>query len=659
MTLIYVTLAWAFGTLLARQVVPSLYLLGGLSIVALIALGLCWRSEKRRLPAILAVAMLLGGWRYILSQPMIDEGHLAYYNDRDKVLVRGYVSAEPSVRATYTQLEIAAEEIALDGSWHKVRGKLVLNKAHYPAYEYGDLLCVSGVLETPPILDDFSYKEYLASRGIHSLMRRARIDDLSERRGSAFLKAIFRFKKELRGVIESILPGPDAGLLSGILLGLGHTLPGYLYKAFRTTGLTHIIVISGFNISLVSQAVILSSRRFLHRWVALCASLIAVGLFTIFVGPSPPVTRAALMGCVFIGGQLAGRRSHALTSLAFASLVMMICNPLLLWSVSFQLSFASTLALIVLEPFLVRHGYAWMERWAGSDRALRWTHIAESVLVATVAAQIATLPIIWHHFAEVSLLSLLANVLVLPVQPAIMLFGSIATALGALWQPAGQAAAWVVWPFLRYSIGVVELLAKWPLAALKVPRISATVVWAFYALVSVLLFSGDRPKVPAPAHGNGTKEQPLSIKVGLFVPALVALLIWAGASSLPDGKLHLYLLDVGQGDAILVRTPGGRTILVDGGPDPVLLTSRLGPAPPFWQRRIDLVVATHADQDHLAGLVPVIERYRVPLALEPPRMDDCPLSARWHAVLAEAHTEVVQASRGHGAPHDASHGGHR
>jgi len=520
MTLIYVTLAWAFGTLLARQVVPSLYLLGGLSIVALIALGLCWRSEKRRLPAILAVAMLLGGWRYILSQPMIDEGHLAYYNDRDQVLVRGYVSAEPSVRATYTQLEIAAEEIALDGSWHKVRGKLVLNKAHYPAYEYGDLLCVSGVLETPPILDDFSYKEYLASRGIHSLMRRARIDDLSERRGSAFLKAIFRFKKKrLRGVIESILPGPDAGLLSGILLGLGHTLPGYLYKAFRTTGLTHIIVISGFNISLVSQAVILSSRRFLHRWVALCASLIAVGLFTIFVGPSPPVTRAALMGCVFIGGQLAGRRSHALTSLAFASLVMMICNPLL---------------------------------WAGSDRALRWTHIAESVLVATVAAQIATLPIIWHHFAEVSLLSLLANVLVLPVQPAIMLFGSIATALGALWQPAGQAAAWVVWPFLRYSIGVVELLAKWPLAALKVPRISATVVWAFYALVSVLLFSGDRPKVPAPAHGDGTKEQPLSIKVGLFVPALVALLIWAGASSLPDGKLHLYLLDVGQGDAILV-----------------------------------------------------------------------------------------------------------
>jgi len=427
---------------------------------------------------------------------------------------------------------------------------------------------------------------------------------------------------------------------------LGYTLPGYLYKAFRTTGLTHIIVISGFNISLVSQAVILSSRRFLHRWVALRASLIAVGLFTIFVGPSPPVTRAALMGCVFIGGQLAGRRSHALTSLAFASLVMMICNPLLLWSVSFQLSFASTLALIVLEPFLVRHGYAWMERWAGSDRALRWTHIAESVLVATVAAQIATLPIIWHHFAEVSLLSLLANVLVLPVQPAIMLFGSIATALGALWQPAGQAAAWVVWPFLRYSIGVVELLTKWPLAALKVPRISATVVWAFYALVSVLLFSGDRPKVPAPAHGNGTKEQPLSIKVGLFVPALVALLIWAGASSLPDGKLHLYLLDVGQGDAILVRTPGGRTILVDGGPDPILLTSSLGPALPFWQRRIDLVVATHVDQDHLAGLVPVIERYRVPLALEPPRMDDCPLSARWHAVLAEAHTEVVQASRG-------------
>jgi competence protein ComEC len=86
--------------------------------------------------------------------------------------------------------------------------------------------------------------------------------------------------------------------------------------------------------------------------------------------------------------------------------------------------------------------------------------------------------------------------------------------------------------------------------------------------------------------------------------------------------------------------------LVDGGPDPVLLTSRLGQVLPFWQRRIDLVVATHADQDHLAGLVPVIERYRVPLVLEPPRMDDCSLAAHWRTVLVDSHTEVVQASRG-------------
>ena len=266
MTLIYITLAWTIGIVLSRHAAPSVPLLGSLSIVALIALGINWRSDERRLPTILVIAMLAGGWRYILSQPVVDESCLAYYNDRGQVSVRGYVSSEPSVRATYTQLEVRAEEISLEGTWCKVRGKLVLNTAHYPAYEYGDLLCISGILETPPILDDFSYKEYLAARGVHSLIRRPRITGLPERRGSAFLKGVFRFKRRLRRVIERILPNPDAGLLSGILLGLGHTLPTYLWQAFRTTGLTHIIVISGFNISLVSQAVILGSRRFLHRW---------------------------------------------------------------------------------------------------------------------------------------------------------------------------------------------------------------------------------------------------------------------------------------------------------------------------------------------------------------------------------------------------------
>jgi competence protein ComEC len=125
-------------------------------------------------------------------------------------------------------------------------------------------------------------------------------------------------------------------------------------------------------------------------------------------------------------------------------------------------------------------------------------------------------------------------------------------------------------------------------------------------------------------------------KAGAALPilALVAILVWTSVFALPDERLHIYFLDVGQGDAILLRTPEGHAVLVDGGPDPLLLASQLGKALPFWQRRIDMVILTHGDSDHLAGLLPLLNRYRVGSVLEPPVMPDNALVNEWHARLA-------------------------
>ena len=644
MTLILLTIAWTLGIILGRHLDLGPPLWGMLAAAGLAGSVLARRSKAGRLAAALWVAVALGGWRFAGSQPTFDASALAYYNDRGWVTIRGYVSAEPSVRDTYTQLELAAEEIELDGDARAVSGKLVLNLAHYPVYAYGDPLSVRGLQETPPVTDDFSYREYLASRGVHSIMRRAQVTLLPGQRGNPLLRQAFRLKGYLRQVIEAILPNPEAGLLSGVLLGLSHTLPDYLADAFRATGLTHIIVISGFNISLVAQAIMLASRRWLHRWAALWGSLAAIVLYGLFVGPSPPVVRAALMGSLFILGQLLGRKSHALTSLAASSLLMTLFNPLLLWSVSYQLSFVATLALIVLEPALAEGLQAWGAARVSPDDAPGWWRPVRDMLLATGAAQIATLPVIWYHFSQVSVISLLANVLVLPVQPPIVYLGGIVTALGALSTSLGRVAAWTVWPLLRYTIAVVQWLAGISWASITVPRLHLSLVWAFYGVIALGLVVKQRAGLRA--RLARLTQQPLATKLSLAVPALVAVLVWASVLILPDRRLHLYLLDVGQGDAILLRTAGGRAILVDGGPDPLLLTSRLGEILPFWQRRIDLVVATHADQDHLAGLIPVIERYRVSQVIESPTMGDSALSAQWHQTLAAAGLEPMVASRG-------------
>ena len=644
MSLISIAIAWTLGIILAYQIGLDASLWGWL-ILAIVP-GLFYARRRGQGTAIvwLMVAAMAGGWRYVAARPTIDATHLAHYNDQGRVLVEGYISAEPVVRDRYTQIEVTARQLTCHSRVTAVGGRLVANVPHYPEPQYGDVVRLVGTLETPPVLDTFSYKEYLASRGVHSLLRNATLETLPGREGSALLRWMYAYKRDLRRAIEKALPNPDAGLLSGILLGLDHTLPADLAEDFRITGLTHIIVISGFNITLVTQAVVLSTRRLFHRYAGLWISLGAIALFTLFVGPTPPVLRAALMGGVFLLGQLLGRRGQVLHGLALASLIMTAVNPLLLWSVSFQLSFASTFALVLLEPILARRAHEWLLLQAGTDRATRWIGPLRDILIATTAAQIMTLPVAWFHFRQISLIALLANGLVLPVQPAILFLGAATAGLAWLWLPLGRIMGVLVWLPLRYSIVVVQRLARVPWAAVELPLVGPIVVWAIYGLIlwQVLAHRGQALRLLRPEGRPISRGALLS----MGIPALVAVLIWSATAGLPDGRLHLYMLDVGQGDALLIRTPGGRHILVDGGPDPVLLTSRLGQNLPFWQRHIDLVVVTHADQDHLAGLVPVVERYRVSHILEPPAMRVSPLSEHWREQVEAAGGEVIVATAG-------------
>jgi len=640
MTRIYLTIAWIGGIVAAREWgrAPGMTLL-----IAAVLTSAAWLLRpKRPLAVALAAATLLGAGRYILAQPRIDERSLAAANDHGWATVWGYVSAEPSERGDYTQLEIAAHEVEAAGERRSARGKLVCNAPLYPRYEYGDAVCVQGVLETPPVLDDFDYREYLAARGVLTVARRARVTALGEREGSIVLRYILRAKAMLRDVIERILPYPDAGLLTGVLLGSNHALSDDLSEAFRAAGLTHLVVVSGYNVGFVAQWVTLLAGLAFRRRLALWASLGGILFYAALVGPSAPVMRAALMGGIVVFGQIVGRRSHTPTALAAATLAMTAINPLQVWSVSFQLSFAATWALIALAPRLESAAQALVAGVGANSQAQGW-RLAREFLFVTLAAQIATLPLIWYHFGEISLVALLANALVLPAQPPIMALGALAVAAGCLWTPAGQAMGWLAWPLLRYTILVVRWLGALPWASISTPQTGSIWVWAFYGTLVLVLWGGFKRLWQTLRRWVTSARAQRALLPGL---ALVAALVWAAALSAPDGKLHAYFLDVGQGDAILIRTPGGRTALIDGGADPTLLASRLGQILPFWQRRIDLVAATHADADHLTGLIPLVERYRVGQVLESPAMGDGALAREWHAQLAAHQIVPLPASAG-------------
>ena len=615
MTLIYLGIAWLAGIFLGSLLnLPALFLaLAGL--VPLVSLFL-WRENSRvRLASLCALVLLLGAWRYSSAIPHFDEGSLAYYNGQGWVKLTGVVSAEPDVRDTYTNLRVAAESLALDDQEYAVTGTVLVRAPHYPEYRYGDRLEIEGLLETPPEFEDFSYRDYLARHGIHSLLRRPRINLLARHQGNFFSAKLYAFKGRAQATIARLLPEPQASLLTGILLGVETGIPADLMADFSATGTTHIIAISGFNISIIAGLFSGLSARLFGRRRAMPLAVAGIVLYTIFVGASAAVVRAAIMGSLYVIAIHYGRQSDALNSLMAAAILMTALNPFTLWDLGFQLSFAATLGLVLYTPVI----QGWFERGLHkllSEEATKGAiGLLNEALIVTLAAQITTLPIIVYNFRTLSLVTLLTNLLILPAQPGVMLWGGVATLAGLLWLPLGQALGWVVWLFLTCTIVIVELTARVPYAALDVGRVSLGLICLYYGLLAggTIVTAQEPSRLKTLWQRLADRFSTKALLAGLTI---VVLLVWVAAFSLPDGKLHVTFFDVGQGDAIFIQTPRDQKILVDGGPSPTILLTALGRRMPFWERTIDLVVLTHPHDDHVSGLVPVLERYKVKAFLD-------------------------------------------
>ncbi|MGA9351094.1 MAG: DNA internalization-related competence protein ComEC/Rec2 [Anaerolineae bacterium] len=636
MTLIYLGCAWLAGIFLGSLLpLPSgfVWLLTSLPLASL----LLWRKDQRvRLISVCFLSLLLGTLRFNASIPpqSLDEGHLAHYNGQGWVKIEGIVSDEPDVRDTYTNLRVAVARIEVSGQGRDVRGTVLVRAPRYPEYDYGDELEIEGLLEAPPELEDFSYREYLARQGVYSILWRSQITLVDRGQGSTSRRALLAFKRRAQKVIALILHEPQAALLTGILLGIETGIPADLMEAFSATGTAHIIVISGFNISIIAGLFSGLSTRLFGKRRAMPLALAGIIVYTILVGASAAVVRAAIMGCLYVIATHYGRQTEALTSLMAAAILMTLLNPQTLWDVGFQLSFAATLGLILYTPVL----QSWFERLLSKmlspGTARHAVELLNEALVITLAAQITTMPLIVYHFRQLSLVTLLSNFLVLPAQPGVMLWGGLATIAGLVWLPLGQVLGWIAWLFLTYTVRAVEITASLPYASLNLGHVSPSVVWLYYGLLAgATLVSQQEPSRLKSLWRRLTDH--LSTKVLIVSLAIAAVLIWIAVASLPDGKLHVVFFDVGEGDAIFVQTPRGQQILIDGGPSPTTLISALGHRMPFWDRSIDLVILTHADDDHIAGLIPVLERYRVGQVLDSGYEHDNPTYERWLELISE------------------------
>lgn len=642
MTLVYLASAWLMGLYIASLVRLTPWLPGVVGVLcALVAVvlarrGHAWSQDASllRLLSALLIFFASGIWRYRLAEPALVPGPVAAFNEGATVSLRGVVVNYPAPRDRSTELHVAVSEIRTADSWASLTGLVLVQVPEFAEYHYGDELEFKGTLRTPGGSDAGFYRERLARQGIHSAMVYPSVCVIARNRGNFVLTFLYSVRQRTHWFIASVLPEPQAALLSGILLGSDEGIPRRLMDQFSRAGTAHIIAISGFNIALVSAALIKLLGRFLQRYVALTASVAAIILYTILVGAEPPVLRAAIMGGLAALALIVGRQADALTSLFTSAWLMTLARPFLLWDISFQISFAATLGLVLYGGSLTSAATSMFARVFSLQTAERVVALLSDTLLATLAAQLLVLPILAYYFGGVSPLGLLANVFVLPVQPAIVYLGGATAMLGMLLRPIGILLGWMVWLPLTFTIRITEMIGNRVGDATSPQTWSASSVVLYYALLGIVSLLLTRRLHPIEWARNVT-SQPQVRKGILTILVVLLFLVWIGVTSLPRQVLRVSFLDVGQGDAILIQTPSGQRLLIDGGPSPTQLLAALGRRLPFWDRRIDLILSSHAHDDHLRGLLAVTDRYRVRMAISGVSDSPSATSLAWQARLKD------------------------
>jgi competence protein ComEC len=612
MRLIYLALGWAAGMLLAANTLARP--VGLWLALAATALVLLWwnRRDHALHPALLLIAGLaLGGLRFAFVPVSSD---IAQYNNTGGLTIDGVVVAEPDVRDTGINLQVEADTITRAGGTAPTSGLVLVQAPSTSNVHYGDRIAATGILTVPAESDTFSYADYLARTGVYSVMSNTAVEVLSSGHGSPLLTALLDLKDHARQNIAHSLPEPGASLLTGILLGDARGLPPEVSNAFSRVGASHIIAISGFNMAVLSGVIMGLLTRF-HvrpRWAALIGlSIIAV--YTIFVGASPSVLRASVMSSMLVIGALIKRKTYVPTSIAFVAVLLSALNPTVLWDVGFQLSLFATLGLsLFATPFSQRFTILLAHAFPRRTTIILSDFLAEPIVVS-LAAQVTTLPLIILYFGRLSLVSLIVNLLVIPVQTVLLVLGLAATIISFLIPVIAQLLYWLDLILLSWTISVVRLFARLPFADVGF-QVTPYLIQLFY----LVLLGGALMAATQPAWalrlGRRIRQRAVITAVA-FAGGGLALLMLALVVSRPDGNLHVWMLDMGESNAVLVQTPGGAHMLIDGGHFPSRLLTALGDRLPFNTQEIEVLVITQPDEFDYSAVSSVLDRYAVGVTL--------------------------------------------
>lgn len=590
---------------------------GVVAALLMVALLLLWRGSRLCTLPVLVLFVALGMVRLqaVLALPPADIAHLAGAG-RPEVKVSGSIADEPrwtpevlpdGRRIFKARFLVSVEQVKrAGGDWQKASGKCYLY-AKAPSLpekmpRIGDGVTASGTVRLPRGYGNPGQLDtalLLRADGITASVVAGKSGVKTESRdGHAFRRFIAAVREHYRSGMERAMPKEDAAAVFAMLFGGYEGLDENFVEDFQATGIVHILSVSGSHISLIAAVMAwLAAVLRLPRAVSAVLVLSCIALYSILSGCVPPVIRSAIMGSLAFLALVLGRERESRVILLLTGIFMLLWNPLLLFHISFELSYLATAGLIVLAPVLRR----WMRERGLPD-------VLAMSLAITIAAQLATLPVLAWYFGQVSLSSLLANLIVVPILELIIILGLFAGLLAFLLPFLGHVIFVLTSLMLGLAAELAHVLARLPGGVLYISAMAWPTVFLYYlALGTCLLDDGQRMWL---REHLAPYRRPAA---GLFLAAAAAVFLHHVAV---PGHLAVHFLDVGQGDAALVVTPRGRALLFDTGGTrngrfdiggrvdvPYLLHHGI--------RDVEAVFLTHAHEDHAQGCGTILKKMPV------------------------------------------------
>ena len=563
-------LCWSAALAASVVLIPSQPAVGAIAIalsVPLLALAL---SVRPALIAFALVAALLAVGRAELPSVDPQTPLRAAALAGGTVAMAGRVADDSRQAGGGTEVLVEPSRLLVNGAPVAGIGNLMVRWRGPAQAGFGDQVRAAGKLTLPRDMPGFDRRAYLAQRDVFLELQATSFDVTTGATGIGALPSWLR--SGFTSTVDAAMPRPHSAVLLGIVLGIRQGIPAELQNALIATGLIHLLVLSGLKVAVFARIVQGALTPVLGR-LATWPAVALIALYAMVGGATPAAVRASAMGGLAIAASHLGRPSHVWTSLALTAAAMLGWRPELAWDVGFQLSFAGTAAIILLTPGISR-------------RVAFLPHVLREPFAVTCAAQVGTLPMMATDFHVISPVAPIANALTLPVLPVLVACGLLLGALSPL-PDVARAVAIPITGLIAYIEQVGYVLARVPVAAITVPRFPTWLGVAYYSALGPSIAGAN-------ASGHRRKVGYITAAVAPAAISLAALLMWANAP--PEAVV----MNVGDGQAVLLRGPGG-VILIDGGPSPARLRDELGTQLPPWQSKLDAIVITAPGLGHIGG----------------------------------------------------------